>query len=278
MQTHDAPPHVHPVRCVDAHCHLDDPRLFPLIPDLLERATKAGVQAFVCAGFSPERWAVQRSLSAMHHGIFHAFGLHPWYLLSLDTEDFIPYLSALRDVIAGSPRCVAIGEMGLDRSRPAFVSRFAFQMSCFRAQLALARELDIPVVLHCVRAGSQMLEVLKKDGLPRTGGMVHGFVGSLELAEAFVRLGCHVSFGGWLTRPHAHKASRAFVGLESRWLLCETDAPDMSPVEHQMQANEPAYLPLILTQMAALRSVSVPEMAAITTQNAVRLFGLPHTT
>jgi len=215
---------------LDAHCHLDDPGL---PANGREEARRAGVSGWLCAGFSPERWAAQAGIP----DAWHAFGLHPWAKGSLES---LPGLLS---------QAVAVGEIGLDRSR----GRLADQVPVFRAQLALARERGLPVVLHVVRSHGKTLEIVRADGVP--GGMVHGFRGPAEVLDAWLELGFYVSLG---------ELSPAFPQIPEDRLLLETDAPGGGSL---------AGLPITLARVAAARGVSPRELERTVDANLRRLIG-----
>jgi TatD DNase family protein len=142
----------------------------------------------------------------------------------------------------------------------------------FREQLALARELGLPVVIHSREAHADTLAILQRDGVPR-GGVMHSFSGDLAYAEACVALGMLISFSGPLTFPRSHALHVAAAALPPASLLVETDAPYLAPQGRRGQRNEPAAVRVVAEHLARLRGVSVAEIAAATCANARRLFG-----
>lgn len=265
---------------IDAHCHLDDPRLETVITEVLQRGREAGVKAFVTAGVSSARWRLQREIAMAHKDVFVAYGLHPWEVASLDSTHLQNELKALATCLeealtaSGNLRPVALGECGLDRSSRVDEGSFGLQVEALREQLALARELELPVVLHVVKAHGKMLSLLKEDGAPSRGGLVHAFSGSLEVAQAYVKEGLMISFGGMVTRPNAKKAREAAASLGCEWLLTETDAPDMLPHSIKAAYNEPALMRNVLVSLASLRGTDVASISLQTSENAQRLFGI----
>jgi TatD DNase family protein len=262
---------------LDSHCHLDDPRFADDVGAVLERARAAAVQGFVVAGYGPERWPAQAALAVAHPDVVVTFGLHPW-LVAGDAPDtpLAPWLEKLARALDGGlgVRPVALGELGLDRGPRVEAGALERQREALRAQLAMARERDLPVVLHVVRAHGQVLEVLRSDGLPDAGGMVHGFTGAPEVAAEYVALGLFVSFGGAVTRPRAKKARRAAAEVPAERLLLETDSPDQPPHERAGARNEPAFLVDIAAAVAHLRGQPAQQVAEGAAANARRLFRL----
>lgn len=271
---------------LDAHCHLDDPRFDADREHVMDTARRAGVSGFIVAGVSPARWQAQSELARSHPDVYVTYGVHPWEVAQAEPDRVAPMLQELADVLSPSAspgtralaRPVALGETGLDRSRRVPPDSEDRQVSAFRAQLDLARGHDLPVVLHVVHAHGKVLEILKHDGVPGRGGMVHAFSASTEVAAAYMKLGFYLSFGGAVTWERAKLAKAAARATDARLLLCETDAPDLAPADpgagSPLARNDPANLLKILTALAALRETTVEVLAEATSANARRLFAL----
>ena len=167
---------------------------------------------------------------------------------------------------------MALGETGLDRLTAA--ASFETQALAFREQLRMARRFELPVVLHLLRADEAALRILKEEKLPAAGGVVHSFSGSADFARKLLALGLHLSFAGTLTFPQSRRLREAAVLCPAERLLVETDTPDQTPVPHRGEPNRPALLPLVVEALAAARGQSASEIAALTADNARRLFGL----
>jgi TatD DNase family protein len=254
---------------IDAHAHLDDPRL-PEAAAVLERARRAGVRHVVMAGTDPAGWAAQRALAQGREDVTTVFGLHPWFVRS--RAETSRALEQLESCLDGAECPGAIGETGLDRS-PRHEGSVPLQRESFRLHLELAARVELPVVLHIVAAHGLALEVLREVDLP-AGGMVHAFSGSPEVARDYQRLGLHLSVGGRVCTPQARKLHEAVQAMDGSRLLVETDAPDALPAGASGTVNEPANLPLIVERVAALRGEGFAEVAAQTDANTRRLFRL----
>lgn len=251
---------------VDAMAHLDDPRVDD--PDgVLARAAEAGVEVVITAGVDPLN-IPERRWSEARVDVRWAYGIHPQ---AVRVEALAAQLEALA-VILDQPAVVAIGELGLD-GREGMPPAGA-QERALRAQLALARERELPVILHCVRRLARLLEILAEDGPLPAAGMLHGFAGPAELAPAFARLGLSFSFGGMVTRPTSKRCRAAAAAVPAERLLVESDTPDHPPAWCQ-GPSEPSCIRHTLSALATLRRVGADEMAALTTENARRLFRLP---
>ncbi|MCK6502815.1 TatD family hydrolase [Myxococcota bacterium] len=255
---------------LDAHNHLDR---CPDPAQALARARAAGVRGQVLAGVDPAGWASQAALAG-EPGLWACFGVHPWTAAAARDEDEPPLLEALVRALDGGLGVdpVGLGELGLDRGRQVAADSLPRQERLFRAQLALARERDLPVVLHVVRAHDRALAILRRDGLPAAGGMVHSASTPPEQVAAWLALGLHMSFAGGVTRHDKARAAAARVPLER--LLAETDAPDQPPAGRQ-GSNEPAFLPDVVAALAEVHGLPPTALAARVEDNARRLFRLP---
>jgi TatD DNase family protein len=255
---------------LDAHNHLD--RCLA-VDQTLARARAAGVRAQVLAGVDPAGWAAQAALAGQLD-LWATFGVHPWTAAAARDPDVGALLAHLERALDGALGVapVGLGELGLDRSRQVAADSLPRQERLFRAQLALARERDLPVVLHVVRAHDRALAILRRDGLPAAGGMVHSASTPPEQVGAWLALGLHLSFAGGVTRHEKARGAAARVPLDR--LLAETDAPDQAPAGRD-GPNEPAWLGDVVRALAEVHGRSPEELAAITEANARRLFRLP---
>lgn len=257
----------------DSHCHLHDPRLFARADELLERARAAGVNGLLLAGVEPAGWEVERQLAARHRDVFVSFGVHPQIVADLSEASAFALVAGL-DSLLRTSRPIAIGEIGLDALGERRTS-LEVQERVLRAQLALARDHDLPIALHVLRAHSRAIAILRRDGVPGRGGVVHSYSGSLEEARRYVELGLHLSVAGPVTYGNASRVLEVVRATPQARLLVETDAPDQTPEPHRPGANEPALLPLIVAAVARARGETADEVAGYTAANARRLFGLP---
>ena len=255
---------------LDAHNHLDR----CVAPDqALARARAAGVRGQILAGVDPAGWAAQAAL-AREADLWACFGVHPWTAAAVRDEDEAALLEGLVAALDGGLGVapVGLGELGLDRSRQVAADSLPRQERLFRAQLALARARDLPLVLHVVRAHDRALAILRRDGLPAAGGMIHSASTPPDQVPAWIDLGLHLSFAGGVTRHEKARAAAARVPLHR--LLAETDAPDQAPAGRE-GPNEPAWLGDVVIALAEVHGRTPEELAAITEANARRLFRLP---
>ncbi len=254
---------------VDAHCHLLAEEFADGPGRVLEEGRGAGVVRFVTAAVLPEEWEPSLALARAHPDVSSVLGVHPWYCGQTSPECLAALPAALELGAAG------VGEIGLDTVTDR--TPFDLQRDFFRRQLAIAREVNLPVVLHCRKAFNETLEVLKREGGPARGGLVHSFAGSAEVAEAFMAHGFMFSLGGILTHRNSPRRAAALRRIYPDALLLETDAPDIPPVErHGLGPNTPANILYNLRAASEILEVAEEEIAQITTKNAEKLFGFRH--
>jgi len=250
---------------VDTHCHLDVDAFDADRDAVIARARGAGVQRQIVPAIAAAGWPKLRHVCATSRGLHPAYGLHPMFL----AEHRDRHLDELREWVLRE-RPVAIGECGLDH----FVEGLdpGAQLHYFEAQLRLARELDLPVIVHARRAVDAVLGAIRRTGGLR--GVVHSFSGSEQQAAQLAAQGFLLGLGGPVTYTRANRLRRLAATMPLEWLLLETDAPDQPDAAHRGQRNEPERLATVLESIARLRDMAPGELAAATTANAERLFRL----
>jgi len=254
-----------PLELFDSHCHFDFEAFDPDRSAIWGRCRESGLTRLMIPGTSEPQWARAARVSAEFPGLWFSAGLHPWW--SQERND--DWEAALATTLAQS-RCLAVGECGLDKM---IETPMAEQEVLLERHLVLARELNRPVILHCVRAHNELIRLLKRHPVPK-GGVVHAFTGSAEIAETYWGMGFCLGIGGSITYERARKTREAVQRLPLEALLLETDAPDMPLSGRQGARNSPEYLPEVADTLARLRGDTLQAVAAQTTLNAQRLFGL----
>jgi TatD DNase family protein len=253
------------IALIDSHSHIDAAEFDPDRSAVLTRARAAGVTRQIVPAIALDGLAELRDLCRAEPGLYPAYGLHPMYL----DRHRPSHLDALADWIERD-KPVAVGECGLDFHVDGLDADT--QRMYLDRQLALAREFDLPVILHARRAFDAVAASIRRIGKLR--GVVHSFSGSAEQARQLWKLGFHLGIGGPVTYERANRLRGIVATMPIEWLLLETDSPDQPTAAHRGERNEPARLVEVLDAIAALRGESREEIAAATSANAERLFGL----
>lgn len=253
------------MRLIDSHCHFDAAEFDADRAAAYARATVAGIAAQIVPAVDAAAWAKLKHVCTNHTALYPAYGLHPMYL----AEHRPWHLLQLREWIERE-KPVAIGECGLDF----FIENLdpQLQQHYFDAQLRLAREFNLPVIVHARRAVDAVIASIRRVGGLR--GVVHSFSGSQEQAAQLHKLGFLLGIGGPITYERANRLRKLVASMPLEQLLLETDSPDQPGSAHRGQRNEPAYLLEVLHVVAQLRGVTLEAIAEATAQNAERLFDL----
>lgn len=253
------------MRLVDSHSHFDAAEFDADRPAAHARALAAGVASQVVPAIDAAGWPKLKAVCATFPGLYPAYGLHPMYLEAHRPQ----HLAELREWIERE-RPAAVGECGLDF----FVAGLDAdaQQLYFHAQLRLAREFDLPVIVHARRAVEAVIAAIRTVGSLR--GVVHSFSGSAEQAAQLHKLGFLLGIGGPVTYERANRLRGLVAAMPLDQLLLETDAPDQPDANHRGERNEPAYLTKVSEIVAELRGMPLEDVAAATTANAERLFNL----
>lgn len=258
---------------IDTHCHINFDAYDADRDAVLQRSVEAGVQRIIIPAVD---MSISRDICALVAGsemLYGAVGVHP-----NSTADFHPdWLTELRE-LAVKPRIVAIGEIGLDYHWEDSPKHKQFE--AFEAQLALAAQLELPVIIHNRESSADCLRILEtwaKD-LPPTlksrSGVMHSFSGHQDIAERALAIGFYLGFSGPITYKNAEETRRIAAAVPMDRLLVETDGPYLTPVPYRGKRNEPAYIPYMVERIAALKSVTSEAIAEATTRNAEVLFQL----
>lgn len=250
---------------IDSHCHLDAPEFDVDRAQVIERAAAMNVIAQIIPAISARTFPDLAALCRGHSDLFAAYGLHPMFLDEHADDDVDQVRAAiLRD------GAVAVGECGLDFYIEGLDPER--QRALFDAQLRLAKELDLPLILHARRAVDEVILKLRRIGGLR--GVVHSFSGSEEQARQLFALGFHLGIGGPITYERAQRLRRLVATMPIEHLLLESDAPDQPNASARGARNEPRSIVEVAQTIAGLRNVALEEVAAATTANARRLFRL----
>ncbi len=261
------------MRFIDTHCHYDFPPFEHQETTELARARRAGVEKIIVPAVSQARFSAVMQLADSYSPLYAALGLHPVWSDDHRDDD----IDKLQQWLDQQPKkLVAIGETGLDYFTPALAAQSAKQQAFLKAQCALARRYDLPLILHSRRTHDPLAGLLRQAQLPATG-VIHGFSGSLSQAMAFVKLGYRIGVGGTITYPRAAKTRHTIASLPLASLVLETDAPDMPLQGFQGQPNRPEQVAVVCRILAELRSEPAEQIAAVIMENTLQLFPRLHT-
>ena len=249
---------------IDTHCHLFYKDLKNDLDNVLNRANELGVNRFITVGTNLDDSRECLILADAHENIYASAGIHPHD--SKDApEDYLDQIA----VLMTSSKMVALGEMGLDYFRN--ISDPKIQLNIFREQLALAEQLQKPVIFHNREADEDVIKLLSE--FPNSTGVAHCFSSTLDTAKTFVEMGFYISFSGNLTFKNSHLPDVA-KELPLEKLLVETDSPYLSPVPFRGRPNEPGRTRFVAEKLAEIHGVSLKIIADKTTENATELFNL----
>ena len=258
---------------IDTHCHLDAPEFARTLPQVIEAALEKNVQAIllpaVKAGDCQQVCELATQYGQQIPGLVYTLGIHPLYTNQAQESDIALLEKEVSNSLSDS-RFVGIGEIGLDY----FVEGLDphKQEYFFNAQLDLAQKFQLPVILHVRRSQDAILKALRRHKIP--SGIAHAFNGSFQQAEQFIDLGFKLGFGGAATYERALQIRRLLAELPLDSVLTETDAPDIPPAwlrEEHIAFNEPAFLPRIAKELAAIRGLSEIDFAAAVWRNAMQV-------
>jgi TatD DNase family protein len=256
------------IALTDTHAHIDGEDYDGDREEMLARAKKAGVVAVVTFGDTMESSARAVKLAASHESVFAGVGVHP--------ENAFPFTQEDDDRLAAwtkEKNVVAIGEIGLDYYWEKDEEKRKLQRKMFVRQLALARDLDLPVCIHDREAHGDTMAILKKEG-KGLKGVLHCFSGSYEMAQEIYKMGWYIGVDGPLTYKNAAKLPEIVEKFPLERILVETDAPYLAPVPMRGKQNEPAFVRYVAEKVAEIKGISVENVAKQTSTNAEELYGI----
>jgi len=251
---------------VDTHIHLDDERYREDLDAVLTRAKEAGVQKFIIPGADPKTLSRAVEISEHYEQVYFAVGVHPYDREAYDEAALLRYIE--------HPKCVAVGECGLDYYRlegssDEKAAEKERQKELFRTHITLAKRYEKPLIVHIRDASSDSKTILEEEGA--AGGVLHCYNADEQLLS-LANQGFYFGIGGVVTFKNARKLVAVLPKIPTHRLVIETDGPYLTPHPHRGERNEPAYTTLVAEKMAELLAVSRDDIEAITTQNALNLF------
>ena len=251
----------------DTHCHLDMDAYSADLDLVLARAGQAGVGTIVTIGIDAESSKQAVQLAERHAQVYAAVGIHPHAAAHTTDQDFRTIME-----LASHEKVVGYGEIGLDYAKN-FSSKTS-QQQVFSRQLHMAKELNLPVIIHDREAHEDILCILKEQAPYPAGGIMHCFSGDISFAEKILELGFFISIPGIVTFKNADSLHEVAASLPLKSMLIETDGPFLTPVPYRGKRNEPAFLLYTAQKIADLAGRSLQEVAAATTANARSIFHL----
>jgi TatD DNase family protein len=249
---------------IDSHCHLTFPDLAKDMDAILANMCANAVSHALCVSVELATFPQVLELANNHDNLYASVGVHPDY--ELETEPTQAELVQL----AQHPKVVAIGETGLDYYR--LTGDMDWQRKRFRTHIRAARECGKPLIIHTRSAVSDTLRIMKEEDAGSTGGVMHCFTENLEVAQAAIDLGFHISFSGILTFKNATIIKEVAQKIPLEKILIETDSPYLAPVPFRGKPNQPAYVKYVAEEIARLRDIAVEEVGKATSHNFMRLF------
>ncbi|MBM3969506.1 MAG: TatD family deoxyribonuclease [Planctomycetes bacterium] len=252
----------------DTHAHLDEDAFSQDADEVIVRAVASGVTTMLAVATTVESSRATIALATRFPNVFASVGIHPNYAVQAKPGDW----EAIEG-LASSPKVIAIGETGLDRYWDH--TPFDVQIDYFRRQIELAKRRDLPFIVHCREAEPDVVAVLRQmAGAGQLKGIMHSFCGRQATLDAALELGLHVSFAGMFTFKKNNELRELAKTIPLERLLVETDSPYLAPQPQRGKRNEPAFVRYTAECLAEVFGKTLDEMAAITTANALRLFGL----
>lgn len=252
---------------VDTHVHLNDRRLYENLEEVIAEANDAGVGLMVCIGYDKVSSQLALEIAKKYPGVYAALGFHPSDIKGITDEDY-----QWLEEQAEHEKVVALGEIGLDYYWNK--DNKEAQAQAFERQLAIAAKLQKPVVIHMREASQDTYQILKKhyDKIP--GGVMHAYSGSAEMAHEFVKLNLLIGVGGVVTFKNGQKLKEVVQELDAKHLVTETDAPYLTPVPYRGKTNYPKYIPLIASEIAEIKNMSLDELMNQILTNTKILFNI----
>ncbi|GGJ89241.1 hydrolase TatD [Lentibacillus kapialis] len=251
----------------DTHVHLNADQFFEDREETIQRAFDNGVKYMVVVGFDRQTIPLAIEIAEAYETIYAAVGWHPVDAVDMTDED-LTWIEEL----ASHPKVVAIGEMGLDYHWDK--SPEDVQKEVFRKQIALAKKVNMPIIIHNREATEDIMELLQEEKAHEIGGIMHCYNDSPRYVQSFLNMNFYISLGGPVTFKNASLPKEAAVEIPLDRLLVETDAPFLAPHPNRGKRNEPSYVKLIAEKIAELRGIPFDELSSITTENAFKFFNI----
>jgi len=261
----------------DSHCHFDFTEFDADRDKVWQNMQAVEVKGLIIPGVEPAQWRKAEEVSRALNACYFALGVHPWWIkkIATDSAALADYARQMAQILEEdknhkAPRCIAIGETGLDKMIDTPLDQ---QLELFAWHIDRANEFGLPIIIHSVRTHNELIAHLRKHK-PAQGGVIHAFNGSYETAMQYIDMGFCLGLGGTISYERAHKTRATFARIPLETVLLESDAPDMPLCGHQGERNSPANLPKIADLFIAMRSEDRARILTALLDNNRRVFGI----
>jgi len=255
------------LQLIDTHCHIDFADFDHDRDQVIQAASNAQVNDIIVPAITHESWPRTIQICSKYSSCHLALGLHPIFINAHQPQ----HLTAL-DSFAEQYSPIAIGEIGLDFYSPELQLNREKQTLFFTKQLIIAKQHDLPVIIHNRKAHDECIQLLREHQLK--GGIIHAFNGNIQQAHKYIEMGFLLGFGGMLTYQRSNKLRTLLKSLPLNAIVLETDAPDMTVQQHRGERNSPEYIPYILEAVSDINGMEQSEIAKITRTNVQQLFSI----
>ncbi|PAB58070.1 TatD family hydrolase [Anaeromicrobium sediminis] len=251
----------------DSHAHLNDSRFDKDRDQIIKRAKEEGVKYILNPGADFASSVASINLAEKYDMIYAAVGVHPH-----DAKDMDETTITLLKGLSKKKKVVAIGEIGLDYHYD--FSPRDVQKKWFIEQIRLAKEVNLPIIIHDREANQDVMDILKAENAFETGVLLHCYSGSVELAKQYVKLGAYISIAGPVTFKNARKTVEVVEQIPLEYLMIETDSPYLTPMPYRGKRNESSYVQYVADKIAQIKGISYEQVAEQTCENAKKFFGI----
>ena len=255
------------MRLFDTHSHLDDEQFDNDREEIIKKIWENDVKTVMEVGSSLETSLKAVNIANSHDFIYASVGIHPEFAENADDEDF----QKIKTIAETEPKVKAIGEIGIDYYYDDSAPRES-QLNCFQNQILIAKELDLPIIVHDRQSKGDTLKVLKDMNV--TKGVIHCFSGSAETAKILINMGFMISFTGVITFKNAKRAIEALKVIPIERLMIETDSPYMAPEPFRGRRNVSRYVKYVAEKMAEVKGIELEQLCEITYQNGLKFFNI----
>jgi len=252
---------------IDTHAHIDDSCFDFNREETIDKSKKIGIEKIINPSISTGNFSKVKSIGELFKPVFTAYGIHPLWADTFNQSS----IDIIENYIKNDKKAVAIGEIGVDFKYDTPLKNI--QINCFKEQVKLAVDLQLPVLIHCRRAVFKVYEILKKYWDKNIPAIMHAYSGSVEMAEKFINLGFFISISGTITYPNAKKPLLIAKKIPMTCLVIETDSPDLTPHKYKGEKNKPFYIKEIIRKIAILKNTSEEKTEEIIYKNTLSIFG-----